>query len=72
MFPTQRCYVIFVLLFIGVAGCTPAHFVQRARPAPPCDVRICANIGAGPARCQCQTHEQVRRQIRETFGSQID
>ncbi|HEY5758434.1 MAG TPA: hypothetical protein VIU34_21555 [Steroidobacter sp.] len=72
MIPTRRSYVTFVLVCIGVAGCTPANFIQRARPAPPCDVRICTNIGAGPARCGCQTHSQVKRQIRETFGQQID
>lgn len=72
MIPTQRAYVTFVLVCIGVAGCTPANFIQRARPAPPCDVRVCMNIGAGQASCHCQTHEQVKRQIRETFGQQID
>jgi hypothetical protein len=68
MIPTRRCCVTFVLLSIGVAGCTPANFIQRVRPAPPCDVRICTILGAGQARCNCQTHEQVKRQIRETYG----
>jgi hypothetical protein len=72
MIPTQRFYVTLVLLCIGVAGCTPANFIQRARPAPPCEVRICTSVGAGQPACQCQTHEQIKRQIRETFDPQID
>jgi hypothetical protein len=35
-------------------------------------VRICTNNGAGEAQCNCQTHEQVRRQLREAFGRQLD
>lgn len=72
MIPSKRSCVTIILFCVGVAGCTPAHFVQRVRPAPPCDVRICTNIGAGQAKCECQTHEQTRRQIREAFGRQID
>lgn len=51
MILTKRSYVTFVLLCVGAAGCTPANFIQRARPAPPCDVRICTSIGAG--HCEC-------------------
>jgi len=69
---SKRSYVAVILFCVGVAGCTPAHFVQRARPAPPCDVRICTNVGTGPARCECHTHQQVQRQLREAFGRQID
>ena len=72
MIPTKRFGVTFALLCIGVAGCTPANFIQRVRSAPPCNVQICTNIGAGPARCECQTHEQVKRQVREAFGQQMD
>ncbi|MFC4309781.1 hypothetical protein ACFPN2_11875 [Steroidobacter flavus] len=72
MIPIQRFPVTFVLVCIGVAGCTPANFIQRVRSAPPCDVRICTNIGASPARCECQTHEQVKRQLRETYGRQAE
>jgi hypothetical protein len=72
MILSKRSYVTFILLCAGVAGCTPANFIQRARTAPPCNVQICTNMGAGPARCECQTHEQVRRQVREAFGQQID
>lgn len=72
MFLTKRFYVTFVLLCVGVTGCTPANFIQRARPAPPCEVRLCTSMGAGQANCHCQTHEQVRRQIRETWGWQVE
>lgn len=69
---SKRPYLMVILFCVGVAGCTPANFIQRARPEPPCDVRICRNMGAGPAKCECQTHEQTRRQLREAFGRQLD
>lgn len=72
MFSTKRFYVTSVLLCVGLAGCTPANFIQRARPAPPCDVQMCLTVGASPARCACQTHEQTQRQILETWGRQLD
>jgi hypothetical protein len=72
MILSKRCHVTFILLCVGMAGCTPANFIQRVRPAPACDVQICMNSGASPARCQCQTHDQVKRQVREAFGGQID
>lgn len=68
---TKHCYVTSVLLCVGLAGCTPANFIQRVQPAPPCEVRICTTVGAGEARCQCQTHEQTQRQIRETWRRQL-
>lgn len=71
MFFTKRLYVTSILLSVGLAGCTPANFIQRARPAPPCDVQICLTTGASPARCACQTHRQVQRQILETWGRQL-
>lgn len=67
----KHCYVTSVLLGVGLAGCTPAHFIQRVRPAPPCNVQICTTVGAGEARCRCQTHEQTQRQIREIYGRQL-
>jgi hypothetical protein len=72
MFSTKRFYATFVLLGVGITGCTPANFIQRARPAPPCDVRICTTVGAGQANCHCHTHQQVQRQIRETWGRQVE
>lgn len=70
MFCTKRSYVTAILLCVGLAGCTPANFIQRVRAAPPCEVRICTNIGAGPANCSCRTHEQTQRQILEAWGRQ--
>lgn len=67
----KRFYVTFVLC-AGLAGCTPANFVQRVRPAPPCNVQICTTAGAGQARCNCRTHEQVQRQLRESLGRRLD
>jgi hypothetical protein len=72
MFSTKRFHAAFVLVCVGITGCTPANFIQRARPAPPCDVRICTTVGAGQANCRCQTHQQVQRQIRETWGHQVE
>lgn len=69
---TKRLFPTSVLLCIGLAGCTPAHFVQRARPAPPCEVRVCLNIGAGPAQCECKSHRQVQRQMREVWGLRLE
>ena len=69
---TKRFYATSILLCAGLAGCTPANFIQRARPAPPCDVQMCLNVGASPARCACQTHEQVQRQIWETWRRQLE
>ena len=72
MFFTKRLYVASVFLAVGLAGCTPANFIQRARAEPPCNVQMCLTVGASPARCACQTHEQVQRQIRETWRRQFE
>jgi hypothetical protein len=71
MIRTKRLYMTAVLTCVGLAGCTPANFIQRVRPAAPCNVQICTTTGAGEARCGCQTHEQTQRQIRETWGRQL-
>jgi hypothetical protein len=68
---TKRFSMTSVFLCVGLAGCTPANYIQRVQAPPPCDVQICTTIGASEARCQCQTHEQTQRQIRETFGQQL-
>jgi len=68
----KQCYAMSVLLAVGLAGCTPANFVQRVGRAPPCNVQICTTNGASEARCRCQTHEQTQRQIRETYGRQLE
>jgi hypothetical protein len=54
------------LLAVGLVGCTPAAFIQRARPPQPCDVRVCTSFGAG-SRCECKTTEQLVRQTRHGF-----
>lgn len=69
---TTRFSLVSILLGLGLAGCTPAHFVQRARPAPTCDVQVCLNIGAGLARCECKSHQQIQRQMREVWGMRPD
>jgi hypothetical protein len=68
----QRSHLTFVLLCVGIAGCTPANFIQRVRPAPPCEVRVCTVVGYGEPRCDCRTHGQVQRQLREMWGRQLD
>ncbi len=69
----KQLYVMSVLLGVGLAGCTtPANFIQRVQSAPPCNVQICTTNGASEARCRCQTHEQTQRQIRETYGRQLE
>jgi len=68
---TKRSCVTAVLLCSGLAGCTPANFIQRVQAPPPCEVQICKSVGAGPATCSCRTHEQVQRQISETGGRQL-
>lgn len=68
---TKRCYVTSVLLCVGLAGCTPANFIQRVRSPPPCNVQICTTVGAGDASCRCRTHEQTQRLLRETWGLQF-
>jgi hypothetical protein len=55
-----------MLLAVGLAGCTPANFIQRARPAQSCEVQVCTNFGAS-ARCECKTIEQLMRQTRHNF-----
>ena len=67
---TRRFYAMAVLLCVGLAGCTPANFIQRVQAPPPCDVQICKTVGASPATCACRTHAQVKRQIAETWGLQ--
>ena len=61
-----RFYRVVILLAVGLAGCTPAAFVQRARPPQPCEVQVCTSIGPG-MRCDCKTHDQLLRQTRHGF-----
>jgi hypothetical protein len=68
---TKRFYSMSVLLSVGLAGCTPANYIQRMRPPPPCDVRICTTVGASDASCVCRTHDETQRQLRETWGRQL-
>ena len=69
---TKRFCLICVLLCVGVAGCTPANFIQRVRSAPPCEVQICMNIGAGLPRCDCKSRPQLQRQIREVWALRLE
>lgn len=65
MISRTRLYVSVILLGATMAGCTPAHFVQRAQVAPQhCEVQVCANQGS-LERCGCSSSEQVRRKLRE-------
>jgi len=68
---TKRRALSAILLCVGLTGCTPANFIQRVQAPPPCDVRVCLNVGASPARCSCQTHQQVQRQIVQAMGRQL-
>jgi hypothetical protein len=61
MFSLTRLFVGSILLGMGVAGCTPANYIQRVRPAPQCEVQACTTFGAS-TRCDCMSHEQVLRQ----------
>ena len=72
MLSATRLFVGSILLCAGVAGCTPAHFVQRAQPAPRCEVRVCRDLGTGLARCDCKSHEQVVRQGREVLWPRLE
>jgi hypothetical protein len=60
-----------ILLAVGLAGCTPAAFVQRVRLPEPCDVRVCTITGPG-SRCECKTTEQLVRQTRHGFWPHLD
>lgn len=66
MSPAIRFSGVVILLTVGLAGCTPAAFVQRARPPQPCEVQVCTSIGPG-TRCDCKTHDQLLRQTRHGF-----
>lgn len=65
MLSRTRLYVSAIVLSVGVAGCTPANFVQRIRPAPKCEVQVCLNPHIGSQRCDCRSAQQVERQLRE-------
>jgi len=60
-----------ILLAVGLAGCTPAAFVQRARPPQSCEVRVCTTLGA-TSRCECKTTDQLVRQTRHGFWPNTD
>jgi hypothetical protein len=66
-----RYYGYAILVAAGLAGCTPAAFVQRARPPQPCEVQVCTSIGPG-ARCECRTTDQLVRQTRQGFWPHVE
>jgi hypothetical protein len=72
MCSAMRSFGYAILLALGLAGCTPAAFVQRARPPQPCDVQMCLNLGTGFARCECKTHDQLVRQTRHGFWPHVE
>jgi hypothetical protein len=61
-----RSHGYVMLLAVGLAGCTPAAFIQRVRSPQPCEVQVCTNFGAS-GRCECKTTEQWVRQSRHNF-----
>jgi hypothetical protein len=67
-----RIYMSSILVCIGLAGCTPAHFVQRPRLAEACQVKVCTNPGTGVERCECKTHDQVLQQTRHSFWPHVE
>lgn len=62
-----RSRLCALVLAVGVAGCTPAAWVQRTHPVQQCDVRVCTNLDTGLARCVCTTHAEMMRQTRHGF-----
>ena len=62
-----RFYIGAIVVCMGLAGCTPAHFVQRAQPVRQCQVNVCTNLGTGFARCECKSREQLVQQTRHSF-----
>jgi len=67
MFSAIRLFAIVLCL----AGCTPAAFVQRARPPQACEVQVCFNLGAS-GRCECTTHDQLIRRTRHGFWPYVE
>lgn len=68
MSSAMRLSLSALLASIVLAGCTPAHFVRHARPAPRCEVQVCVNPGGARfSHCECKTHDQLVRQTRHGF-----
>lgn len=61
-----------ILLYVGVAGCAPANYVQRVRAAQECEVRVCRSLGVGSAQCDCTSHDRVSSQVRELWRPQFE
>ena len=66
-----RSFGYAMLVAMGLAGCTPAAFVQRAQAPQACEVRVCTINGA-TSRCDCKTVEQMMRQTRHGFWPHAD
>jgi hypothetical protein len=70
--PARRfaCALFFAgLFFVGLAGCVPAHHVQRSQLAKPCDVTVCTNIGTGLERCDCTRYRHLETQMQRVIGA---
>ena len=62
-----RSCVLMIVSGLGLAGCTPAAFVQRPAQFVQCEVQVCTNLGTGMARCDCKTHERLAEETRRGF-----
>lgn len=60
--------VCCILLIAGLAGCVPAHHVQRARVAEACEVTVCRNFGTGFDRCECKRYREIETQMQVLTG----
>ena len=61
-------WLLSCVALVAVSGCSPANYIKRARPAEPCEVAVCINQGASPARCSCQARIEVIRQMKTVMG----
>ena len=60
--------VCCILLFASLAGCVPAHHVQRTRVAEACEVTVCRNFGTGVDRCECKRYREIETQMQRLMG----
>ena len=66
---TVRCF-LSCAVFLAIAGCAPANYVRQSEMlTAPCEISVCSNRGASPARCGCTTYGDVSRRMKEIVGA---
>src|SRR5688500_11127477 len=66
--PRSNRVLCCILLFASLAGCVPAHHVQRTQVAEACEVRVCRNFGTGVDRCGCKRYREIETQMQRLMG----